>query len=217
VFPTNGIYNESKVIDGMDNNLQNFRIEELPDSGQAPHNGRPAWLTFLTETIQTIVLAVVLYFLIDSVIARVRVENISMLPTLQPGEFILVNKLAYKLSDIRGGDIIIFHFPQDPREEYIKRVIGVPGDVINVQNNNVFVNNRALTEPYISAAPQYTGSWTVPQGQVFVLGDNRNQSSDSHSWGFVPVENVVGKALVIYWPFDQAKILSQPLIVSAAN
>ncbi len=217
MFPPIGIYNDTKVMVYMDNHLQSFQTEELPETGADPRNRRPSWLTFLTETLQTIVLAVVLYFLIDSVIARVRVENISMLPTLQPGEFILVNKLAYKLSDIRGGDIVIFHFPQDPREDYIKRVIGVPGDVISVQETKVFVNNRQLTEPYISAPPQYTGTWTVPEGKLFVLGDNRNQSSDSHSWGFVPLENVVGKALVVYWPFDQVKILSQPLIVNAAN
>lgn len=201
----------------MDNDLQNLRIEEISDPNQPPQAEHSGWFTFLTETIQTIVLAVVLYFLIDSVIARVRVENISMLPTLKAGEFLLVNKLAYKLSEVTGGDIVVFHFPQDPREDYIKRVIGVPGDVITVQNNKVYVNNRPLTEPYISAPPQYTGTWTVPDGQLFVLGDNRNQSSDSHSWGFVPNENVVGKALVIYWPIDQFKILSQPLIVNAAN
>ena len=201
----------------MENNLENLRTEELPESNQPPSNGRPAWITFLTETLQTIILAIVLYFLIDSVIARVRVENISMLPTLQPGEFIIVNKMAYKLGEIKGGDIVVFHFPQDPREDYIKRVIGVPGDTITVENGKVLVNNRPLTEPYISAPPQYTGTWTVPEDKLFVLGDNRNQSSDSHSWGFVPLENLVGKALVIYWPLDQFKILSQPLIVSAAN
>ncbi len=201
----------------MENNLENLRTEELPESSQPPTNGRPAWLTFLTETLQTIILAIVLYFLIDSVIARVRVENISMLPTLQPGEFIIVNKMAYKLGEIKGGDIVVFHFPQDPREDYIKRVIGVPGDTITVENGKVLVNNRPLTEPYISAPPQYTGTWTVPEDKLFVLGDNRNQSSDSHSWGFVPLENLVGKALVIYWPLDQFKILSQPLIVNAAN
>ena len=202
----------------MDNNLQSFQTVELPPEPEPniPQT-HPAWLTFLVETLQTIALAVVLYFLIDSVIARVRVENISMQPTLQSGEFILVNKLAYKLSDVNRGDIVIFHFPQDPREDYIKRVIGVPGDTISVQNNNVFVNNQPLTEPYIAAPPQYSGTWTVPPDRLFVLGDNRNQSSDSHSWGFVPYDNLVGKALVIYWPIDQFKILSQPLIVNAAN
>lgn len=201
----------------MDNDLQNLRMEEIPDPNQPTQGEHSGWFTFLTETIQTIVLAVVLYVLIDAVIARVRVENISMLPTLKAGEFLLVNKLAYKLGEAQGGDIVVFHFPQDPSEDYIKRVIGVPGDVVTIQNNKVYVNNRPLTEPYIAAPPQYTGTWTVPDGQLFVLGDNRNQSSDSHSWGFVPEENVVGKALVIYWPIDQFKILSQPLIVNAAN
>ena len=162
-------------------------------------------------------MAIILYFLIDSVIARVRVENISMLPTLQPNEFVIVNKMAYKLGEVKGGDIVVFHYPQDPREDYIKRVIGVPGDTITVEGQKVYVNNRPLIEPYISAEPQYTGTWTVPQGQFFVLGDNRNQSSDSHSWGFVPMGNLVGKALVVYWPLDQFKLLSQPLIVNAAN
>jgi signal peptidase I len=201
----------------MDNNLDNFRTEELPEPTPTEKPGRPAWLTFLTETLQTIILAVVLYFLIDSVIARVRVENISMLPTLQPGEFILVNKMAYKLGSLHTGDIVIFHFPQDPTQDYIKRVIGVPGDTVSVQGGKVYVDNRPLTEPYISAAPQYTGSWTVPSDQLFVLGDNRNQSSDSHSWGFVPLGNLVGRALVVYWPLDQFKILSDPSVVSAAN
>jgi signal peptidase I len=202
----------------MDNDLQHFQTEEIPpEPDVANPQGRPAWLTFLIETLQTIVLAVVLYFLIDSVIARVRVENISMQPTLQAGEFILVNKLAYKLSDVTRGDIVIFHFPQDPREDYIKRVIGIPGDTIAVQNNKVYVNNHPVTEPYIAAEPQYSGTWTVPPDRLFVLGDNRNQSSDSHSWGFVPFENLVGKALVIYWPIEQFRLLSQPLIVNAAN
>ncbi len=201
----------------MDNNLENFRTEELPEPTGSEKPGRPAWLTFLTETLQTIILAVVLYFLIDSVIARVRVENISMLPTLQPGEFILVNKMAYKLGSLHTGDIVIFHFPQDPSQDYIKRVIGIPGDTVTVQGGKVFVNNRQLNETYISAAPQYTGSWTVPADQLFVLGDNRNQSSDSHSWGFVPLSNLVGRALVVYWPLNDFKILSEPDVVSAAN
>jgi signal peptidase I len=201
----------------MDNNLENFRTEEITEPIPPASNGRPPWLSFLTETLQTIILAIVLYFLIDSVIARVRVENISMEPTLQPNEFVIVNKMAYKLGSLEGGDIVVFHYPQDPREDYIKRVIGVPGDTVTVKNGHVFVNNRELTEPYISAPPQYTGTWTVPKDMFFVLGDNRNQSSDSHSWGFVPMQNLVGKALVVYWPLDQFKILSHPLIVNAAN
>jgi signal peptidase I len=173
--------------------------------------------SFLLETLQTIVLAVVLYFLIDSVIARVRVENLSMEPTLMPGEFLLVNKMAYRIGEFERGDIIVFHYPQNPSEDYIKRLIGLPGDVVKVENSVVYVNDQPLDEPYISSAVTYSGEWVVPENAFFVLGDNRNQSSDSHSWGFVPVENVVGKALVVYWPFAQAKVLRHAELVQAAQ
>lgn len=196
--------------------MDDFRSEEITDPVQ-PIKTRPGWLTFLLETLQTIVLAVVLYFAIDSVVARVRVENISMEPTLMPGQFILVNKLSAKLNDINRGDIIVFHYPIDPREDYIKRVIGIPGDTIEVRGNMVYVNGNAIKEPYIAAEPSYNGSWVVPVSELFVLGDNRNQSSDSHAWGFVPWANIVGKALIIYWPLDQLKTLSQPIVVSAKN
>ncbi len=196
--------------------MEELRSEEITEPVQKPKS-RPGWVTFLLETAQTIILAVVLYFLIDSVVARVRVENISMEPTLNPGEFILVNKLAVKLNDVNRGDIIVFHFPQNPKEDYIKRVIGLPGDSIVIRSNKVYVNNQEITEPYIAAEPAYNGSWIVPEGNLFVLGDNRNQSSDSHSWGYVPLNLVVGKALVIYWPLDQFKTLSQPIAVSAKS
>jgi signal peptidase I len=196
--------------------LDDFRSEEITEPAQ-PIKTRPGWLTFLIETLQTIVLAVVLYFLIDSVVARVRVENISMEPTLMPNQFILVNKLSPKLNDINRGDIIVFHYPLDPREDYIKRVIGIPGDTIEVRGNRVYVNGNAINEPYIAAEPSYNDTWVVPASNLFVLGDNRNQSSDSHVWGFVPWANIVGKALVVYWPLDQLKTLSQPIVVSAKN
>jgi len=155
------------------------------------------------------------YFLIDFVVARVRVENISMLPTLQPGEFVLVNKMAYKMGDFHRGDIVVFHY--SPQEDYIKRVIGVPGDIIEVDSEQVRVNGQVLNEPYISAAPSYEGVWEVPVDSLFVLGDNRNQSSDSHRWGVISEQSVVGEALVVYWPLSEAKLLSQPLTVQANN
>lgn len=169
----------------------------------------------LLEVVQTLALAVVLYLLIDFVVARVRVENISMLPTLQPGEFVLVNKMAYKLGDFHRGDIVVFHY--SPTEDYVKRIIGVPGDIIEVDSQQVRVNGQVLDEPYISAPPQYTGTWDVPADNLFVLGDNRNQSSDSHRWGVISEQSVVGEALVIYWPLSEVKLLSQPLIVKANN
>lgn len=185
-----------------------------------PIRRRSPVLIFLWEVLQTLLMAVVLYFLIDTVVGRVRVENISMQPTLHEGQFLLVNKLAYREQlggDFHRGDIIVFHYPRNPQEDYIKRVIGIPGDFVEVSNGQVKVNGQVLNEPYIAAPPNYSSSWQVPEGQVFVLGDNRNQSSDSHSWGFVPVENVIGKALIIYWPLAELKILNQVPGVSAAN
>jgi signal peptidase I len=192
--------------------LDNFRTEEI-----APPPTRSVWIRFLLETLQTVILAVVLYFIIDSVVARVRVENISMEPTLQPEEFVLVNKVVYKFGEVRHGDIIVFHFPQNQAEDYIKRIIGVSGDTVVIKNQHVYINNQMIEENYIAAPPDYNGQWVVPKDSLFVLGDNRNQSSDSHSWGFVPMNLVVGKAEVIYWPFNQVKSLNQPFVVKAAN
>lgn len=197
----------------MDNNFPEMVPDQ--DKTQPVRHQRPVWLTLLWEILQTLIMAVLLYFLIDTVVGRVRVENISMQPTLHEGQFILVNKLAYRLGNYERGDIIIFH--HDATEDYIKRVIGLPGDKIEVQAGHVYVNGEMLTETYIAAEPQYTGAWQVPAGQIFVLGDNRNQSSDSHQWGFVPESTVVGRALIVYWPLKEAKILNQVPTVSAAS
>ncbi|HSM26364.1 MAG TPA: signal peptidase I [Anaerolineaceae bacterium] len=173
--------------------------------------------SFLLEILQTLILALIFYFIIDSFFPRVRVENISMKPTLQPGELLLVNKLAYKIGTPQHGDVIVFHYPGNPEEDYIKRLIGLPGDEVNVEGGLVYINGQPLDEPYISAPPSYRGVWEVPEDSFFVLGDNRNQSSDSHSWGFVPLENVVGKALIVYWPINEIKTLTHQLTVNAAR
>jgi signal peptidase I len=123
-----------------------------------------------------------------------------MNPSLANGEYILVNKLAYRLGEPKRGDIIVFSFPNDPSQDLIKRVIGLPGDNIDIQNGKVMINGIALEEPYIAAPPIYNGNWQVDVGKLFVLGDNRNESKDSHEWGLLPIENVIGKAVLIYWP-----------------
>ena len=174
--------------------MDNFRTEEV-----APPSNKSVWIRFLLETLQTVILAVVLYFIIDSVVARVRVENISMEPTLQPEEFVLVNKVVYKFGEVRHGDIIVFHFPQNPAEDYIKRIIGVGGDTVVIKNQHVYVNNQLIEENYIAAPPDYNGEWVVPKDSLFVLGDNRNESSDSHSWGFVPMNYLKGRAMFIWY------------------
>jgi signal peptidase I len=171
----------------------------------------------LKEIFQTLILAIVMYFMIDFVVARVRVENISMKPTLLPGEFLLVNKMAYKFSGMQRGDIVVFHNPQKITEDFIKRLIGLPGDSVEIRDGVVIVNQVPLIEPYIMELPNYQGSWQVPAGSIFVLGDNRNSSSDSHAWGFVPLDNIMGKAIAVYWPLQKAQVLSHPDIVFASD
>lgn len=178
---------------------------------------RPLWLTILWEIAQTLLMAAVLYFLIDTFIGRVRVESISMQPTLYADELLLVNKFAYRLGDVHHGDVVVFHYPLNPSEDYIKRAIGLPGDEVLVRDGKVFVNGQELVEPYISAPPGYTGTWVVPEGKYFVLGDNRNSSHDSHAWGYVSQDEMVGRALMVYWPLNRIKILTHPNIVKAAS
>lgn len=197
------------------NNYQTQLTPEAPE--KVPGKKRSAWLGFLIDTVETILLALVLFLGINAISSRVVVENISMKPTLQPGELLLVNKLAYKLGSPDHGDIIVFHYQGNPNEDYIKRLIGLPGDMVHVSEGVVYVNDFALNEPYIAAPPSYENTWTVPDGQFFVLGDNRNNSSDSHQWGFVSMEDVVGEAIFIYWPLDRIQSLNIPDLVQAAQ
>jgi signal peptidase I len=173
-------------------------------------------LRFVLDILETLVLSVILFIGINAISARIRVDGSSMEPTLRSGEFVIVNKLSYKFGDAARGDIVVFHFPRDPEQEYIKRVIGLPGDQVNISQGRVYVNNQLVYEPYITAMPAYEGTWSVPEGHLFVLGDNRNNSSDSHNWGTVPQEYVVGKAFFIYWPPGQWGIIEHISTASAA-
>ncbi len=175
------------------------------------------WKRFLLDILETLILAVVLYFGINAVSARVRVDGFSMRPTLQDGEYILVNKLSYKTGEPHRGDIVVFIFPVNPQEDLIKRVIGLPGESVSVHNGVVSVNGVPLTEPYIAAPPAYDDEWTIPDGQLFVLGDNRNDSRDSHQWGFLPIENVIGKAVLIYWPPKEWEVINHNAQITATQ
>ncbi len=199
--------------------MQDFHTESFtePDM-EANQEKRHGLRRFLLEMIETLLLSLVLFSVINAVSARIRIESISMQPTLYAGDFVIVNKLAYKLGQPDRGDVIVFRFPPDPqREPYIKRVIGLPGDTVRITDGKVYVNDTLLEEPYISAPPAYEGSWNVPDDSLFVLGDNRNSSSDSHQWGMVPLENVIGKAVVVYWPPTAWKLLDTSIAVAASN
>jgi signal peptidase I len=196
--------------------LENYPTDPVPNDQPVKKSSRAGCVGYGIDALETVILALILFFSINAVSDRVRVENISMQPTLYQGEFLLVNKLAYKLGSPHIGDIIIFPYPGDPQEKFIKRVIGLPGDVVKIQDGVVYINDQALIEPYISQPPNYNGTWTVPQNSLFVLGDNRNNSNDSHAWGFVPINTVIGKALVIYWPLDKLQNLTLVEVVKAA-
>lgn len=160
---------------------------------------------FLREVLETVILTIVIYALVNFATGRYRVEGDSMLPTVQPNEYVLLDKLSYMLRQPERGEIVVFHYPYDPERDFIKRVIGLPGETISIANGGVTVTQVdgtqfQLDEPYINAPPNYTNTWTVGPDEFFVLGDNRNNSSDSHSWGMLKREFLVGRALFVYWP-----------------
>jgi signal peptidase I len=190
-----------------------LEVEALPPD--EPLKNFQALKQFLIDLLETVILAVVLFFAINAVSARVRVDGFSMVPTLQDGEYVLVNRLAYRSSLPDRGDIIVFVSPQSNGLDLIKRVIGLPGDRVRIFDGEVEVNGQILDEPYIAAAPVYNGEWNVPAGNLFVLGDNRNDSSDSHAWGLLPIENVIGKAVLIYWPIPDWNLIEHIETVAA--
>ncbi len=166
------------------------------------------WALALRELIETVFLAFVLFVIINALTARVRVDGPSMEPTYTHNNRIIVSKVAYLIGDIERGDVIVFPGPPNPVEDYIKRVIGLPGDVISVQGGTVYVNGVALDEPYVSEPPlNIMRETTVPPGMVFVMGDNRNVSSDSRAWGPLPVDDIIGKAVFVYWPVDRVGVV----------
>lgn len=193
--------------------MQEFSQEPLEPSAEPSQPG--FWRSFLREFLETLLLAMVLFLVVEALSARVRVEGFSMLPTLQNGELVLVSKISYRFSPIQRGDIIVFRHPLYPNQELIKRVIGLPGDTIQIQNERLILNGMAIQEPYITAPPRYNGEWQVPPQHLFVLGDNRNDSSDSHSWGLLPIDHVVGKAILVYWPLSQIRLLEHPALLDS--
>ena len=140
-----------------------------------------------------------------------------MEPNLHEGQFVIVSRLAYRWELPERGDIVVFRFPLNPDRRFIKRVIGLPGDSISIQAGTVVVNGEQLNEPYLAVTPRYSGEWTLSNDDVFVLGDNRNNSSDSQNWGPLPLENIIGKAFLIYWPPTEAGVIPHYDIATAST
>lgn len=196
----------------MDTNQAEINSDQAKTKGK-----RSGCLSVFIDTLETLILAAILFVSINLISARIRVDGDSMVPNLNSGEYVVVNRLSYQLGSPQRGDIIVFHFPRNPDEEYIKRIIGLPGDVIEVMNGTVNINGQPLDENYLNVKTNYTGMWEVPADQLFVLGDNRNNSSDSHDWGMVPMDYVVGKAIMVYWPPPDWGLIDHVSLANAAR
>ena len=180
------------------------------------------------EVLEALALAVVVFILIQASAQNFRVEGSSMSPTLEGQQYLLVNKLIYLKFDVerfsriipiwkednsnvshpirppRLGEIIVFRYPGEPDRDFVKRVIGLPGDEVEIVDGRVMINGAAYSEPYLSGPFNYNlPPRQMGEGEYFVMGDNRAHSNDSRNWGPVPEENVVGKVWLIYWPFSQ--------------
>ena len=160
--------------------------------------------TVVREVAETVILTVIIFFLIQTVVRNFRVVGTSMEPNLHDSQYLIVDKVSYRLGEPQRGDVIVFEPPNRPGEDYVKRVIARPGELVEIQNGQVFINSEPLDEPYVVYSASYSMSpRRVGPDELFVLGDNRNSSSDSHNWGMLSQDKVVGKALVSYWPPSQ--------------
>ncbi len=165
----------------------------------------------IKDWIVSIAIAIVLAFLIRYFIVELYlVDGPSMRPTLQSAERLVVNKFIYRFRAPERGEILVFRYPRDPSRDFIKRVIAIPGDTIEIKDGRVYVNSTLLNEPYILSKTR--GNYllaTVPEGHIFVMGDNRNNSEDSRfaDVGFVPFDLIKGKAMLVFWPIGQFKTL----------
>lgn len=190
------------------------------------------------EIVETLLMAVVIFLVLHSVILPFRVDGFSMEPTLHDREMLFINRRSYSHFDINRilnlipgvdregehqwypfsppsrGDIIVFEPPGQQSEPYIKRIIGLPGDHISIHDGGVFVNGERLAEPYLRSETAWRGitaqEYVVEDGHLFVMGDNRNNSSDSRVFGAITISSVIGKAWVAYWPLGDAKVISHP-------
>ena len=158
--------------------------------------------SWLQELLETLLLAIIIFLVINALTGRYKVYGQSMEPSLHDGQYLIASKVTYWLHPPERGDIVVLQPPTGGEIPYIKRVIGLPNDRVEIQGGRVWVNGIALNEPYISGPPSYRKEINVQAETYFVLGDNRNNSSDSHSWGLLPADNVIGKAVFTYWPLD---------------
>jgi signal peptidase I len=180
-------------------------IESSNHTRGSKSKSRP--LRILFDLLHDLAIAmVVCLFLITYVVQAFKVQGSSMAPLLRDGERILVNKFVYHFSPIERGDVVVFWYPEDPEVSFIKRVVALPGDRVEIRRGKVYVNRKLLTEPYVlpdRADRRSHSAMDVRPGHYFVLGDNRQGSNDSRSWGLVPHRYIYGRAFLRVWPMSE--------------
>lgn len=185
-----------------------FRPRAEVETGQLWRRVTTGTITWL----KTMASAAVYATLIMTFVGQVaRVEGYSMAPTLDDQDRLIVNKLAYRLGDPRIGDIVMLYYPVDPEQSFVKRVIGGPGDTIRIVNGRIYRNGALMDDSFVSADFRGHDDWgpeQIPQGYYVVLGDHRNNSSDSRRWGYVPKKYITGKVQLRWWPISRARLFS---------
>jgi signal peptidase I len=193
-------------------------LEDDPDIEVTYHEEPPRMAGLWSEVqsiVRDIIFAVLMAVLIIVfVVQPVKVEGTSMLPRLENEERIFVNKFTYYFNSIQRGDIVVFWFPDDPSKSFIKRVIALPGDRIRMdERGQLYINGREVEEPFLSSDrnqhPRSIPEQTIKQHYYFVMGDNRDASNDSRSWGLVPEKYIYGKAMFRYWPLPRIGTLDE--------
>jgi len=175
-------------------------LSEIQD-GQGRKDHKQRYKSALREIVDTVLLMLLIFIVVRVLVHTFRIEGVSMEPNLHDGQYLIINKFVYYLHPPERGDIVVFHYPRNPSRDFIKRVIGLPGEKVEIRGKHIFINDKKLEEPYAVHESHYTwGPQVMGPDEYFVLGDNRSSSSDSHTWGPVPGDAIIGKAWISYWP-----------------
>ena len=191
-------------------------VPTLP--AEAPAASRLQHPNLLRDLIETMVLVSIAFLVVNALIGRFRIEQVSMQPNLHEGEYVIVDKVSYAFRQPERGEIVVLKNPNPGQPDLIKRIIGLPGETIDVRGGQVSVNGQPLTEPYIKQpmASDFP-AMQLQAGQYFVMGDNRNNSEDSRIFGARPAGDIVGRAWIIYWPPSDWQILARPSYAASAT
>ncbi len=181
---------------GEDEESQEDAEREAP-----PRSRRTGFKAMLFDVLETLLLTIVFYAVLSTFVGRYKVLSVSMEPRLYEGEYLIISKQTHKIWPLERGDVVVFRYPRDFKKNYIKRIIGLPGEAVELRDGKLYINDEFTPEPWIAEQTQGTyGRWSLGEDEYFVMGDNRNNSSDSRAWGPVKSQYIIGKALFCYWP-----------------